>query len=88
MKKKWGRIKINRKHYEEVPNNVCKTLSDIGFIPYKVEYCAMTDCFELQGFATVFKELKPNEIMPEYELSIIADENGKYIESECIERTH
>lgn len=52
-------------------------LAEIGFVPFRVEHMAMADEFELIGCAVAFKEIQPNQAIPQYDL-VIQTREGEY----------
>lgn len=76
MKNRKGKFIIDGKLYDDEAENVQKALSCIGFLPYRVEYLALEDKFELIGCAVDFNDLKEGLLIPEYILTIEVDDDG------------
>ena len=84
MKNRKGIIKITRIIYEETPQIAVDVLADIGFLPYRVEFFALDELFELKGTSNKFDELQAGELIPEYVVSMNFGDEG--FDSATVER--
>jgi len=71
-----GKIYISGDLLGSNPDEVATILSEISFVPVRVEHLWSGRRFECEGLSPMFRELSEGECTPLYELIIVSNKDG------------
>lgn len=78
-KKRLGRISISKQITISHMDNIKNTLAAIRFFPYRVEFLAHADCFDMIGESEQFDEVEQGIAVPFYELKVRTNPGGDVV---------
>lgn len=76
-KEQKGRFLIDARLIDTEPNAVAEMLRKIACIPVRAEMLYCSNKIEYYAISPRFKEVKPNQVIPEYNISVTKNEQGQ-----------